>query len=75
MKIKTRCQQEDILQYLRTHESLSQIEAYRLFPAPITRLAVSICALRRKGYNIETISIEGKNCYGNYTCAKYVLHE
>ena len=48
MKIKTRCQQEDILQYLRTHESLSQIEAYKLFPAPITRLAVSICALRKR---------------------------
>ena len=75
MKIKTRCQQEDILQYLRTHESLSQLEAYRVFPAPITRLAVSICELRKKGYNIETISIEGKNCYGNYKCAKYVLHE
>ena len=75
MKIKTRCQQEDILQYLRTHESLSQLEAYRVFPAPITRLAVSICALRKKGYNIETISLKGKNCYGKYSCAKYVLHE
>lgn len=75
MKIKTRCQQEDILQYLRTHESLSQLEAYRVFPAPITRLAVSICALRKKGYNIETVEFKGKNCYGGYSCAKYVLHE
>ena len=53
MKIKTRCQQEDILQYLRTHESLSQLEAYRVFPAPITRLAVSICALRNDSGSIK----------------------
>lgn len=75
MEVKHRTQQADILEYLEKHGSITQMEAYRVFDAPITRLAVSICALRKKGYDIETIDLIGKNCYGTYSCAKYVLHK
>lgn len=75
MKVKHASQQDDVLNYLKEHGSITQIQAYRVFDAPVTRLAVSICALRKKGHDIETVDIVGKNCYGTYSCAKYVLHE
>ena len=71
--MKTRNQRTDVLEYLQNHESLSQLEAYKIFPAPITRLSAVICDLRKKGYDIESVDITGHNCYGRYDCVKYVL--
>ncbi len=68
-----RNQQLDVLEYLRTHGSITQMEAYRVFPAPITRLAVAICELRKAGYIIETVDCIGKNCYGTTRYARYEL--
>lgn len=72
-KAEHKTQQADVLEYLQKYGSITQMEAYRVFDAPVTRLAVSICELRKKGYDIETVDIKGKNCYGTYSCAKYVL--
>lgn len=73
--MKTRNQRTDVLNYLRTHKGLTQLEAYREFPAPITRLSAVICDLRKKGYGIESVDISGTNCYGRYDCVRYVLEE
>lgn len=73
--MKTRNQRTDVLNYLKTHKGLTQLEAYRDFPAPITRLSAVICDLRAKGYDIESVDISGTNCYGRYDCVRYVLHE
>ena len=70
-----RCQQTDVLEYLKKHKSISQLDAYRVFPAPVTRLAAVICALRKKGYDIETVDCVGKNCYGTVRFARYELKE
>lgn len=65
-------QVNDVLQYLKKNGSITQMEAYRVFDAPITRLAAVIFQLRKLGLNIITYDIEGENCYGTYRCAKYV---
>ena len=70
---KVRNQRSDVLDYLKAHGSITQLEAYRQFPAPITRLSAVIFDLKKLGYNIETEDIVGKNCYGTYVCARYVL--
>lgn len=72
--MKTRNQRNDVLDYLKTHEGLTQLEAYKKFPAPITRLSAVICDLRKKGYDIESVDISGNNCYGRYDCVRYVLN-
>lgn len=66
-------QRQDVLNYLRVHGSITQMEAYRVFDAPITRLSAVIYDLRKAGYNIEAEDLSGKNCYGTYNCAKYIL--
>ena len=64
----------DVLQYLIEHGSITQMQAYRAFDAPITRLAAVIHQLRKHyGLDIITLPIEGENCYGEYRCAKYIL--
>ena len=68
-----RDQQKDVLHYLIDHGSISQLDAYRVFDAPITRLAAVICELRKKGHNIETVDCIGKNCYGTIRYARYEL--
>ena len=49
-----RNQRKDVLEYLQRNGSITQIEAYREFEAPITRLAAVIHDLRKQGYDIET---------------------
>ena len=51
------------------------MQAYKVFDAPITRLSSVIFDLKKLGKDIETVDIIGKNCYGTYRCAKYVLHK
>ena len=68
-----RNQRTDVLEYLQLHGSITQLEAYYKFEAPITRLSAVIYDLRKAGYNIESGEVEGKNCYGKFKCARYYL--
>lgn len=51
-----------ILRYLQENESISSIEAFKLFGA--TRLSAIIFNLRKYGYNIINERICSKNRYG-----------
>lgn len=73
--MKERSQRKDVLNYLREHQGLTQLEAYKVFPAPVTRLSAIICDLRKQGYDIESVDITGKNCYGRYDCVRYELNK
>ena len=73
MKATHKTQKEDVLEYLQTHDSLSQMEAYRVFDAPITRLSAVIFDLRKEGNIIESVNCKGKNCYGKISYVKYSL--
>ena len=73
MATRLRCQKRDVFNYLVEHGSITQLEAYRVFDAPVTRLAAIICELRKEGYNIETVDCIGKNCYGTIRYARYEL--
>lgn len=75
MATRVRCQKRDVFNYLVEHKSITQLEAYRVFDAPVTRLAAIICELRKEGYNIETVDCIGKNCYGTIRYARYELKE
>jgi len=67
-----RNQRKDVLEYLQKNGSITQIEAYREFEAPITRLAAVIHDLRKQGHDIETQDCATKNCYGTKVYAMYV---
>ena len=69
-----RNQRKDVLEYLQRNGSITQIEAYREFEAPITRLASVIHDLRKAGHDIETRDCIGKNCYGTIQYGMYVYH-
>lgn len=71
---KERDQQKDVLAYLQKYGTITQLDAYREFPAPITRLAAVICNLRKQGYDIETRDCVRSNCYGTRPYAMYVYH-
>ena len=61
-----------VLDWLKTHASISSMEAIQSFGA--TRLSVIIFNLRRRGYDIETVTRGMTDMYGhavNYAC--YVL--
>ena len=64
-------QQSRILDYLKEHGSITKLEG----PPKCSVLNVSDCvmSLRRKGWRIETEWIKGKNKYGDYKYANYVL--
>ena len=66
-------QKADVLKYLQTHKSISQMQAYTKFKAPITRLAAIICKLRKEGYNLVTKERESVNEYGTHRYAEYTL--
>lgn len=63
-----------VLNYLRNNSSITSVEAWKAFG--ITRLSAVVFVLRKAGYNIVTLMIEGSNRYGR-SCryAKYVLRE
>lgn len=62
-----------VLAWLRTHSSISSMEAIENFGA--TRLSAIIWDLRHKrGLNIETVMVDGKDRFGNaMKYARYCL--
>lgn len=74
-KVKMRNQHKDVFAYLKTHGSITQLEAYRNFPAPITRLSAIIFDLRKAGHNIDSEWCKTQNCYGKTRFKKYTLRE
>ena len=67
-------QKEAVKKHLLSGKSLTSVEAFELFGC--TRLAVVISSLRKDGFDIRTIMMEGTNRYGN-PCkyAKYLLYK
>lgn len=63
-----------VLDWLRTHDSISSMEAIENFGA--TRLAAIIFDLRERGYDIETVRCEGTDRFGNQMrFARYYLRD
>ena len=61
-----------VLQHLKTHGSLTSMEAFENYG--VTRLAAVIFELRKLGHDIITLDMEGSNRYGeSVRYAKYVL--
>lgn len=71
--MKKSSQIKDVLEYLQRNKSITSMEAWEKFHA--TRLADVIFKLRKRGYNIVTQSCNGKNNYGTYTYARYILED
>lgn len=66
----TQC--ERLLEYLNTHDSITQMEA--LNELGIMRLASRVSDLNRQGYDIQKKMIVVKNRWGEYCCiASYRL--
>lgn len=67
-------QNERILNHLREHDSITQLEAMNEYG--IFRLASRISDLRKLGINIKKETVKGENRYGERTSfAKYSLEE
>lgn len=67
-------QTDDVLRFMREEGSITSMDAIREFGA--TRLSAIIFSLRKRGYDIRTVSEVGKNRYGNkMEYARYVLKE
>lgn len=63
-----------VLDWLKTHASISSMEAIQSFGA--TRLSAIISNLRKRGYNIETVRCEGTDRFGNkMTFTRYYLRD
>ena len=63
-----------VLDWLKTHASISSMEAIQSFGA--TRLSAIIFDLRKRGYNIETVKCEGTDRFGNkMQFARYYLRD
>lgn len=63
-----------VLDWLKTHASISSMEAIQNFGA--TRLSAIIFKLRKRGYNIETVKCEGTDRFGNKVqFARYYLRD
>ncbi len=61
-----------VLQWLRSHASISSKEAFEEFGA--TRLSAIVFDLRAKGHDIETVMVEGTDRFGHKTrYARYYL--
>lgn len=74
MKLKHRNQRNDVLSYLQEYGSITQLEAYRCFPAPITRLSAVIFDLNKRP-DVEIVGYweEKNNCYGTVRYKRYKL--
>lgn len=65
---------EKVLEHLRTHGTITSLEAIELYKA--TRLSDIIYRLRRRGLSIDTIDIPFVDIYGTKSAyGKYVLNE
>lgn len=61
-----------VLEWLQTNASISSMEAINNFGA--TRLSAIIFNLRKRGHNIETVMVEGRDRFGNHMrFARYYL--
>lgn len=64
---------KEILRHLKTYGSITSMEAISMYGA--TRLSAIIYNLRKRGYNIETITMPFTDRYGNYgQHGKYILN-
>lgn len=71
MKKKVANQRTEVLKHLKRRKSITSKEAFEFYGA--TRLAALIFDLRKVGYRIDTLMMEGKTRYGTPTqYAKYV---
>lgn len=68
---RKKSQQEVVLQYLKTHKSLTSLQAFEKWH--ITRLASVIHILRNQGYNIITAEMTCDTQFGPTTYARYTL--
>lgn len=65
---------EIVKDLLTSGKSITSMEAFKKYG--MTRLSGIIFVLRQRGYNIDTIMLEGKNRFGKDTrYAKYRLNE
>ena len=66
-------QRKVVLNHIKKHKKgISSMEAFENFGA--TRLSAIIFCLREKGYDIETVMVDGKDRYGNRSrFARYYL--
>lgn len=61
-----------ILDYLRTHEHLTSMQAWEMWG--VTRLAAIIHNLRTAGYSIDTVNVNTTTRFGETThYARYIL--
>jgi len=61
-----------LLQYLQDHSTITSLEAIR--DLGNTRLAATVCTLRKEGYDIDSTSVEVPTRWGTTTqVSKYVL--
>ena len=61
-----------VLDWLKSHAGITSMEAFENFGA--TRLSAIIFELKRKGYDIETVMVDGHDRYGNRSrYARYYL--
>lgn len=61
-----------VLEWLQTNASISSMEAINNFGA--TRLGAIIFNLRKRGHNIETVMVDGRDRFGNpMRFARYYL--
>ena len=66
-----RTQVDKILDYLKTHDSITTIEAFNKLGC--TRLAAQVFYLKQKGYNITSTMKKVKTENGTTTIAEYSL--
>ena len=69
--MKQKTQWKDVLQHLRTNDGITSMQAWDMYH--ITRLSDVIFKLRKRGYEIETVTCTGYNEYGVYQYAEYRL--
>lgn len=63
-------QEEQVLEYMRKHGSMTSMDAFRTYQ--ITRLAAVVFNMKKDGYDIETVYERSQ--YGT-RYGRYVLHE
>jgi len=67
-------QAQAVLEWLETGAGIPSMEAFKQLGA--TRLSAIIFNLKRKGYNIETVTCEGTDRFGNpMRFARYYLRD
>lgn len=74
MKAYRKTQREKVLEHLKEHHQISDLEAYQEYA--IRRLGARVWELRNMGYSIRTEYVTKPNRYGvKTTFANYVLED